>query len=327
MDPNEAHALAIPVAAKVGSVRFRAIDSPTDLEEFYAYYDEGEQKAVIAKAHAAVSAFSAGFEQVKGDPESAKVFVRALMHEMRDLCASLQAADKTFDPAAVEAALTSVTFAPTQRALANAAAARAVATPGAREAALEVFGFLATSKADRALLEEVAAKALDVKKKGGTVELSFADKVVTCTRPAKPAAGVPPSYAAIAKRFGSVLWKHGGPSMGFVGVDKSGKLTDGSWEWQALEEGDNAKLLAALKKARRKPGDIHCAFACGSNWILFDPTREAKSGEPALAFVSHGDCEWVPMKSADALDASGVLLRLMAWSLAGKTGLFKEIFA
>jgi len=45
---------------------------------------------------------------------------------------------------------------------------------------------------------------------------------------------------------------------------------------------------------------------------LFDPLRKNSRGEPALACVSHEDCEWAPIKSADRLSAGGFLLRQMA---------------
>ena len=196
-----------------------------------------------------------------------------------------------------------------------------MAKPGTKPSVLETLGVLASTPAEKKLLDDVAAKALEVKKKAGVVEIIFADTVVTCAKPAKAGASLPKSYAALAKTFGSVLWKHGSASIGYLGVTKSGELSNGSWESDALEEGDNEKFLAALEKAKLKPSDVGSAFACGQNWILFDPTRMAKNGEPALAFVSHGDCEWVPMKSADSHDASGVLLRLLAWSVAGNRGL------
>ncbi len=328
MNANDAFALASKLSDRLhgASSAFRTMpDAPQDLEEFYAFYEPDEQRAVIERGRQALREFMAAFEQVKGDPEGEQVFVKELKRSVGRLNASLKAADPGFDPAPVDAALAIVVPRVTRR------EGPKVAAPGTSEKVTELFGFLASSKAEKALLTEVAAKALDLTKKGGSTEVTFEDAVMTCGPKVKPAASVPASYAGIAKVFGSVLWKssgpRGGPSVGFCGLDKKGQFNDGSWEWQALEEGDNEALLKALKKAKLGLRDIHCAFACGQNWVLFDPTREAKNGEPALAFVSHGDCEWVPMKSADGHDAPGVLLRLMAWSLVGKRGLYPEISA
>lgn len=296
-------------------------DQADDLEEFFAFYDEDEQQAVLERCRKAARAFVSAWGQVKGSADNEKLYIRELRGPVARLSQSLKVGDPAFDTAPVEAVLAAVTLTPTKRPTPQAPKA------GAARAVVDLFGFLARSPKDRALLDTIAAKAIEVKKKSGSAEISFETTVVKCAKPAKPAKGVPTSYAAIASVFGSVLWKHGGATMGFLGITKTGALAKGTWEPEALEEGDNEVFLAALKKAKLKPSAIQSAFACGSNWILFDPTRLAKNGEPALAFVSHGDCAWVPVKSADGHDASGVLLRLMAWSLAGERGVFKEIFA
>ena len=43
--------------------------------------------------------------------------------------------------------------------------------------------------------------------------------------------------------------------------------------------------------------------------------------------MSHGDCRWVALPQLDALDAGQVLLRLMAWQLAGQRGLLGDVYA
>ena len=330
MDGNKAFVLSQPIATQVRAVRskFRTPFDPEDLEEFFAFHDDPkEQQEIIETGRKALAGFVAGFEKVRGHDEAAKVFIRELKPQVAPLAKTMKVADPKLDLAPVEAALNGVVFAPTSRALAAVASPK-VAAAGTSEAVTALFSALARTKEEKALFAKVAAKALGVSKKGGVTEVAFEGTVVSCGKAAKPAASVPESYAALAKIFGSVLWKHGGgASMGFLGIGTGGTLASSSWEAEALTEGDNAAFLAALKKARVKPSEVRCAFACGANWILFDPTRETKRGEPALGFVSHGDCEWVSLKKADAHDAPAVLLRLMAWSLAGEPAPYKEISA
>ncbi len=320
MTVDEAFELLQPLMSQVATANraFRTMpNAPDDLEEFYEFYDEAEQRSVVERAHKAVAALLAGWAQLKGPADNEKLYVRELRRPTQQLCASLKAADATFDSAAIDAVLAGVTLPATSRAI----AAPPATAPGTEQAVLALLGFLARTDDERTLLGQIAANALTITERAGSVEITFSSSVLVCDAPGKSAANLPASYAAIASVFSRIVWKHGGASMGYVGSTAS------SWEWQALDEGDNATLLAALTQAKLQPSDIRCAFACGSNWILFDPTHNAKNGEPALAFVSHGDCKWVPMRSADEHDASAVLLHLMAWSLAGKRPTYQEIFA
>ena len=66
---------------------------------------------------------------------------------------------------------------------------------------------------------------------------------------------------------------------------------------------------------------------CRNPCLNRNPTRTTTTGEPGLAFVSHGDCRWVALPQLDALDAGQVLLRLMAWQLAGQRGLLGDVYA
>jgi hypothetical protein len=324
VDPNDALALAGALAEKIRKAKFRTTrEEPEDLEEFYAYYDEDQQRVVVQAAEEAVALFLTGFASVSSSSDASRAFVREVKEPVRLLCRSLRAAKPTFDPSAVEAALSSVTFTPPRR-----TAEGSKPTPEARAAFNDLFADFANSQEERTLLDTVAAKACSVQTGSGPVVVTFSGgRTLSTSKPGTPGPSFPPSYAALATRFGSVLWQHGGASMGFLGVDRTGSPNGGSWEWAALEEGGNADLLASLRKQKRGFKDIHCAFACGQNWILFDPTRTAANGEPALAFVAHGDCVWRPMRSADGLHASGVLLRLMAWSLADLTGLLPDLSA
>ncbi|MBK8014192.1 MAG: hypothetical protein IPK13_22935 [Deltaproteobacteria bacterium] len=200
----------------------------------------------------------------------------------------------------------------------------------------QALGFLAESETDEQLLEELAAKVQEVRAgKEGEVEWVFPKErrggILVCHPPLErnPAQGVPESYAAIASKFNGITCEYGGGGwLGFCGLNQQGGLAgDGGWEAEALEEGENEELLEKLAEQELTPDDIQGAFYCGQNWILFDPFRKNKRNEPALAFVSHGDCKWEPIKSADNLSYAGVLLRLLVWGLLGKPGLIEEIYS
>lgn len=303
---------------------------PTDLEEFFAYYeDEADRARVIARAHAAAAEVIATAAAI-GDDDAARVhLVRSLGATARELGASLAAADPSFDPAPLNAALTPpAAAAPATKARVRDAVEASSDGDRARASAeaSALLAFLARKPDDRTLLDALTARVTGVTKSRGGAKITCGRTVVTCTPPRKPGRTVPKSYAAVARVFGSVTWNAGAGPVGFVGVDAAGRIARSGWEPEALEEGDNQTFLRALSRAKKRPADVRCAFSCGSNWILFDPTRKAKSGEPALAFVSHGDCKWVPLRSLDALDAGAVLLRLLAWTIAEKRGLLGDVY-
>ncbi|MFZ5444057.1 MAG: hypothetical protein ACOZQL_28895 [Myxococcota bacterium] len=301
---------------------FRTYGAPDDLEEFFAFYedDEAAQQRIIKSGRATVASFRRVYDALAGVPEREK-WLRPHLTPFRNLLLTLSAADSSFD-AAPFVALAEALAAP-----APAAGVKRAPAPGAASAeAKKALAFLARTTADRALLELIASKATAAEDKAGTLTLSFGRTRVELAPPRKPARGIPASYGELAAVHGSIRWKGEG-SFGFTGLDAKGRFAEGTWEPEALEEGDNDALFAALKKARKKASDVHCAFSCGQNWILYDPTRTTKRDEPALAFVSHGDCKWVPLEKLDGLDARQVLLRLMAWQLADKGGLLDGVYA
>lgn len=295
---------------------FRAFHEPGDLSEFEAFYDEAEQRAVIAKAHDVVNRMREVHAESQATVDAQKFFVATVVFNGKKLVTNLAAADSKFDAASMESVL---------------AVPQAVQKPAVsadvRKEVVALFAPLARSKAEKALVETIAAAATGFSKKGKDTQVRFGRAVLTVA-PSKKKVGanVPASYGALAKSFGSLTWNAGAGTMGFLGLDAKGAFNEGGWEVEALEEGDNEAFVKALAKKKLKPKDVHCAFGVGSNWVLYDPTREAKSGEPAFGFVSHGDCEWVSLKGLDGTDATGVLLQLMAWSLAGKPAI-KDVYA
>lgn len=297
-------------------------DEPGDLEEFHAFYEPEEQAKVIDRARRAVADVLSIFERVKSDADALRHFLRTLAQPTRHLSVNLAAADPSFDASQVDAALKAPAAAPNSAPRRGTNSAPDAAPHGAvRDQVIELWRFLARTPEDDALLQAVAAEATGLTRKRGLAEVSFGRTVVKCAAPRKSAASIPSSYAAIADVFSGVLWNGRAGPVGYLGVTTKGTFAEGGWEPAALEEGDNEAFLGALAKAQKQLCDVHCAFACGSNWILFDPTRTAVNGEPALGFVSHGDCRWVPLEALDGMDSAAVLLRLLAWTLAGKRGL------
>ena len=301
---------------------FRCFSAPGDLEEFYAYYEDqpDKQQAVIQRGRDAANAFRTTWDVLAQQPER-DAWLKALRPPLQKLLTSVKAADPTFDRAAFDALLEAQTS-PTAGAP-EAGRPDATSTPADVRAHL---AFLARSPVDAALLQKVAARATRFAKNGATAQLAFRRTTVELAQPVKASPAIPASYAAVAARHGSVRWRGAG-SFGFTGLTAKGGFAEGGWETDALDEGENEVFLSALEAAGKKKNDVHCAFSCGSNWILYDPTRRTSRDEPAWGFVSHGDCNWVSLPSLDALDAGQVLLRLMAWQLAGERGLLGDVFA
>jgi hypothetical protein len=301
---------------------FRLHGEPDDLEEFFAFHeDDAEaQRRVIGAARAAVDDFRALHDAVAEAPARAKA-LRPLLRRFRDLVTALSVADRTFDPAPARALADAVASPP---------AAPGAGSPAARgdaaERARAALSFLVRTEEDAALLALVAAQSTGTSTQGDAVGLEFGRTRVELAPPRSAAPGIPASYGVVAGVHGAIRWKGAG-TFGFTGLDVDGQFARGTWEPEALEEGGNAALLAALAQAGKTPSDIACAFLCGPNWILYDPTRTTTTGEPGLAFVSHGDCRWVALPQLDALDAGQVLLRLMAWQLAGQRGLLGDVYA
>lgn len=191
----------------------------------------------------------------------------------------------------------------------------------------ELFAPLANSEEDRALVAALAARVTSIS--DDRRKVVFDDIEMNLAEPRTPAADVPASYGVLARRFSSAIWDSpGGGDMGYLGIREDGTLAgDGGWECDALNEGGNSELLEQLATAGKSLHEIQGAFACGQNWILFDPLRNNELGEAALAFVSHEDCRWVPITSADALSAGAFLLRMMARAFLDRDDLVGEIYS
>ncbi|MFO0668086.1 MAG: hypothetical protein U0235_00475 [Polyangiaceae bacterium] len=227
-------------------------NDPSDLEEFFAYYeDEADRARVIARARAAAAEVIATAAAI-GDDDAARIhLVRSLTAAARELGASPAAADPSFDPAPLKAALTP----PAAAAPGTARGRDAVEAPSdgdrgrAAAEAAALLAFLARKPDDRTLVDAFAARVTGVTKSRGGAKITCGRTVVTCTPPRKPGRAVPKSYAGVARVFGSVTWNAGAGPVGFVGVDAVGRIARSGWEPEALEEGDNR--LCALSRAKK----------------------------------------------------------------------------
>jgi predicted DNA-binding WGR domain protein len=189
----------------------------------------------------------------------------------------------------------------------------------------EALGFLCESKPEKELLEAISYRVSAVKKVKGGLAFIVGDEVIQCAAPAKAKSKphVPASYRAIAERFNGITWASmGGGRIGYSGLTPEGEPThDWGWDSSYLKEASNPGLEKSLSAKKLSLDDLTPAFGCAQNWLLFDPTRKNKHGEPALGFVSHESCEWAPVKSADKKSSAGVLLALMGQYFAGAPGL------
>lgn len=193
-----------------------------------------------------------------------------------------------------------------------------MATPAS--AFLDHFSFLCSNDEDRELLEALASRVEAFSNDGGAVTFAIGGEKVVCDPRFEgvPHESTPKSYAALASHHNGIYWDSiGGGRLGYFGLNTNGhKAFFGFFDGSYLEDGDNEEFLGALDAAGLSVDDIDEAYGCGQNWIVFDPLRQNAHGEPALAFISHGSCDWEPILSADSLTAAGVTLRLLAYYFA-----------
>lgn len=127
---------------------------------------------------------------------------------------------------------------------------------------------------------------------------------------------VPPSYLELVRNFNGIGYE-GYLPMGMNGLRNDASISSacGGWECEALEEGDNDEFLAKLKDAGFDVSDVPGPIDFFQNWIILNPAEKNELGEPAVYFVSHGDCEAVPVKEAANLKWGPLMLRVLAQAI------------
>jgi hypothetical protein len=154
---------------------------------------------------------------------------------------------------------------------------------------------------------------------------------IRCSQPfpGTVSGNLPRSLADVVATHNGIAWSYlGGGSIGFFGIFGHDRIAGGGWESDALLEApeENAEFLAELTAAGLGPDDVVSPFDYGQNWLIWHPARTNEIGEPALYFVSHGDCEAVPVRSAASLGVGQVLLRLMAQDILDQD-IFPEVYS
>lgn len=145
----------------------------------------------------------------------------------------------------------------------------------------------------------------------------------------EPAADVPPSFLALVRAFNGLTYE-GYLPMGLNGLGASGSIkgASGGWEHQALLEAEeaNAAFLAKLTEAGLSSKDVPGPIDYFQNWLVLNPAETNKLGEPALYFVSHGDCEAVPVTEAADLKWGPILLRLLDQAISEEAEHFASVY-
>jgi hypothetical protein len=103
---------------------------------------------------------------------------------------------------------------------------------------------------------------------------------------------VPADTSALTRVHNCISWDvMGAGPYGLNGVF-NGKINSGGWEWDALEEAEdeNANFISSVKEAGLELKDVVSPLSYGQNWVIYHPSESVAPGQPALYFVSHGDC-------------------------------------
>ncbi|WP_210413353.1 hypothetical protein [Leptospira stimsonii] len=77
---------------------------------------------------------------------------------------------------------------------------------------------------------------------------------------------------------------------------------------ELIEEEDNDEFLEALENQELSLKDVPCILEFGQNWILSNPLKKTIHKEPSYPFVSHEDCELVPIKETNQFVFGQILL-------------------
>ena len=129
---------------------------------------------------------------------------------------------------------------------------------------------------------------------------------------------VPKSFSEIAQVSHQLCWDAGGPEAGYVIDAEGNSVADSGFSFLVDDDPENYKRL-------KRAGGVKPAFCFGQNWTFFDPTRQLKNGENALAFISHEGEGWIEVKSADEFDYQQIFLRMISDAMCG-TNYLPEIY-
>ncbi|AXR67800.1 molybdate metabolism regulator [Leptospira mayottensis] len=160
------------------------------------------------------------------------------------------------------------------------------ASKNIKEEFFKHFSFLAESNEDKEILSKLAAQVLHIhvdQEEALIVELKYNDPdfselcEIRCNPPftGGPPKGLPKSYVKTAQVHNGIYFEDlGGGAIGYFGISEKGKIIEGGWEPEALEEGDNEEYLETLEEKELSIDDIPCIIEFGQNWILSDPLKK-----------------------------------------------------
>ena len=172
----------------------------------------------------------------------------------------------------------------------------------------ELFKPLCSSEEDLEILKALSKNVVEVR--NTEIEFSDMDLIYRKNNSIVPDANLPKSFREIAEVATTIIWDGGGPEVGFELCDDGTSCADG-WLYGEIEEDPEEEDLELIEKINALGGPKD-AFLGGQNALFFDPTRKLANGEPAMAFISHEECEWTPVKSMDKLNYKQILLRMIA---------------
>ena len=188
---------------------------------------------------------------------------------------------------------------------------------------LRHLAFLADSPESEAMLGDLLGNLVTARIENDSLELVFRyvefddETCVVGFRP--PYAGdtsdAPPSVGEVARVHNGIGWESlGGGGFGFIGFHDGRFVGGGGWEPEALLDAaeENRAFLDQLDEAGLTPDDVLSPSDYGQNWLIWHPTEKNAHGEPAVYFVSHGDCVATPVTRARDLAFGPLMLAIMA---------------
>ncbi|GIH02209.1 hypothetical protein Rhe02_02760 [Rhizocola hellebori] len=184
------------------------------------------------------------------------------------------------------------------------------------------LAFLVDSPESEGRLSALLEKLIDVRIEEQRLELVFGyeqfddECVVSLESPYfGDTSDAPASVAEVARVHNGIGWESlGGGGFGFSGFDDGCFLGGGGWEAEALTEAaqENKDFLDELDAAGLTVDDVVSPMDYGQNWLIWHPVKTNSRGEPALYFVSHGDCVAREVTRARDLAFGPLLLAIMA---------------
>jgi hypothetical protein len=201
------------------------------------------------------------------------------------------------------------------------------------------LGFLVDSTECERLLGELVQNLLGAHVEDGSLQLVFRysefddeECIVVCDEPHRgdiAADAAPASVAPVVRVHNGIGWESpGGGGFGFTGFENGTFVGGGSWSYRALQEAAerNSTFLGQLEQAGLSPRDVVSPSDYGQNWLIWHPATKNANGEPAVYFVSHGDCVAREVSAARDLAFGPLLLRIMAQEILGQV-ILDEVYS